>query len=139
MAKKSPNSPCPCGQGAKYKKCCGPLHRGSPADTPERLMRSRFAAYALGLVTYIIETTDPSGSAWQADIDQWKRGVESFVAQTDFVSLQIVEAPPPSESDGTVHFKATLRTAAGESIMDERSRFRRVDGHWKYHSGVQPG
>ena len=32
---------CPCGSGISYRDCCGPLHQGKPAPTPEALMRSR--------------------------------------------------------------------------------------------------
>ncbi|AZU48233.1 SecC motif-containing protein [Aeromonas hydrophila] len=29
--------------------CCGSLHRGAAAQTPEQLMRSRYSAFVLGL------------------------------------------------------------------------------------------
>jgi len=102
-------------------------------------MRSRFSAYALGLAAYIIETTDPAGPMWQEDVGSWKHSIESFAAQTEFVNLEIVDAPRPSDSEGTVHFKATLQTQAGPDLMDELSVFRRADGRWRYHSGTQPG
>src|SRR5947208_1479091 len=55
--KQGPNEPCPCHSKKKYKKCCGPAHGGTPAPTPEALMRSRYSAYVLGLAEYVLDTT----------------------------------------------------------------------------------
>jgi SEC-C motif-containing protein len=53
-------SPCPCGSGLAYGACCQPAHTGrAPPDTPEKLLRSRFAGYRLGLVDYLVSTTHP--------------------------------------------------------------------------------
>jgi len=54
------NDDCPCGSGASYTHCCQPSHNGSPAPTAERLMRSRYCAYTLGLIDYLIVTTLPA-------------------------------------------------------------------------------
>ena len=52
-----PPRDCPCHSGLRYVACCARLHRGEqPAATPEALMRSRFAAFALGLGEYLVET-----------------------------------------------------------------------------------
>ena len=49
--------PCPCGNGAVYQVCCGPLHNGErEAVTAEELMRSRYSAYAKGLSDYVFRT-----------------------------------------------------------------------------------
>ena len=49
-------NPCPCG-GFLYSSCCAPLHRGEcQAATAEQLMRSRYSAYALGEVEYLLQT-----------------------------------------------------------------------------------
>src|SRR5262249_20553516 len=48
---------CPCQSDLRYADCCQPLHerRREPA-TPEALMRSRYAAFALGLGAYLVDT-----------------------------------------------------------------------------------
>ena len=39
---------CPCGSGATYGECCGPIHDGTAkAKTAEALMRARYSAYAV--------------------------------------------------------------------------------------------
>ena len=68
---------CPCQSGLRYKRCCRPLHQGAPAPSPEALMRSRYSAYALGLVDYIIDTTLPAGPHWQADRSAWASELQS--------------------------------------------------------------
>ena len=47
MKKFSINSPCPCGSGGKYKKCCQKYHKGALAKDALTLMKSRYSAYAL--------------------------------------------------------------------------------------------
>ena len=53
--------PCPCTSKKPYDRCCGPFHGGTAApETAEQLMRSRFSAYALGKVDYLIATRSES-------------------------------------------------------------------------------
>lgn len=96
-----------------------------------RLMRSRFAAYALDLVDYVMDTTDPSGAMWQADRDAWRRDLLAFTSVTEFRGLRVVEQREVGD-EGIVAFEATLKTPAGVQVMAERSRFVRRDGRWLY-------
>ena len=51
---------CPCGSGTSYDACCGRLHRGTAhAATAAELMRSRYAAYAVGDDDYVFRTWHP--------------------------------------------------------------------------------
>ena len=48
---------CPCGSGL-YVTCCQPLHlKQQFAQNAEQLMRSRYSAFALQQIDYILETT----------------------------------------------------------------------------------
>ena len=48
---------CPCGHGP-YAECCQPLHlKQQSALNAEQLMRSRYSAFALQQIDYILETT----------------------------------------------------------------------------------
>ncbi len=50
-------SDCPCHSGLRYAECCRPYHQAHrSAPTPEALMRSRYAAFALGLDAYLART-----------------------------------------------------------------------------------
>jgi SEC-C motif-containing protein len=97
-------------------------------------MRSRYAAYALGLADYILRTTHPEGPHFEDDRDRWLAEVKRFSASAAFVGLEIVEASEANEA-GFVHFVARLQ--AGDKIVEmaERSRFEKIAGLWRYHSG----
>ncbi|PKN22360.1 MAG: hypothetical protein CVU68_04410, partial [Deltaproteobacteria bacterium HGW-Deltaproteobacteria-3] len=57
MTEKEKNRPCPCGNGLKFAECCGPFLEGSrPAPTAEALMRSRYTAFAVQDVPYILRS-----------------------------------------------------------------------------------
>ena len=59
---------CACGSGETYANCCRPYHSGElQPDTPERCLRSRYAAFAYRLPIYIIETTDKKNPSYMKD------------------------------------------------------------------------
>lgn len=98
-------------------------------------MPSRFSAYALGLVNYILDTTDPEGPQWVEDRGTWVAEVRAFSASTQFRGLAILDAPDPSDNQGFVTFRATLQREGRDVSFTERSRFVRREGRWLYHSG----
>ncbi|CAM5743623.1 YchJ family metal-binding protein [Mycolicibacterium aubagnense] len=113
----------------EYAACCGPLHRGErPAATALALMRSRFTAFALGEVDYLLATWHPTTRPADLDLDAdvvWRR-------------LQIVDTEAGGEDDatGVVQFRAQYVRAGGRHILHERSRFARSrDGRWLYVDG----
>lgn len=120
--------PCPCGSGATYDACCGRLHRGAArATTAEELMRSRYAAYAVGDLDHVFRTwhprTRPDDLSPDPDL-AWTR-------------LDIVGAEAGGEDDeeGEVEFEARYRTPSGSGVLRERSRFARRAGRWVYVDG----
>lgn len=129
--------PCPCLRGAPYRACCQPLHDGAPAPNPEALMRSRYAAYAGGVCSYILDTTDPAGPHAQAHRGRWLREVRAFCEETEFVGLDVLEHREDGD-EGFVTFRARLRQRGRDASFVERSRFVREGGRWLYHDG-QPG
>jgi SEC-C motif-containing protein len=102
---------CPCGAGA-YEVCCAPLIRGQQlAPTAERLMRSRYSAFALA-------------------------GVElAACGQTRWLGLTVLasEAGDPGDAEGTVEFQARWSSRGRSGVLEERSRFGRgPQGQWLY-------
>ncbi|WP_053383478.1 YchJ family protein [Leucobacter celer] len=121
------SEPCPCGRGEPYDACCGPLHAGRAAPTAERLMRSRYSAFALGLGEYLLLSWDPATRPASMELDEavvWKR-----------LFIERVEAGGPFDAEGFVTFTAVGRGAEGRFEQRERSRFGRVDGRWVYTDG----
>ena len=103
-------------------------------------MRSRYSAYAVGAVEYLIETTDPAGPQWRDDRSAWADEIEQFCRHTRFEKLSVRSASA-HEEHGEVHFFAKLSRGGEDVSFEERSRFTRVDGRWLYHSGIvdEPG
>ena len=53
---------CPCTSGSDYASCCEPIiTQQQQAKTAEQLMRSRYSAYALGKVDWIVDSQSPDG------------------------------------------------------------------------------
>jgi len=102
-------------------------------------MRSRFAAYAAGLVDYVLATTVPAGPAWEGDPVSWRARTADFCRTSAFMGLTILEVTPPSVTDpdqGEVLFHAHIQSLDGDDrSICERSRFIRIGGRWLYHSG----
>jgi SEC-C motif-containing protein len=129
---RSPDAPCPCGSGRKFKRCCQRFHQGTPAPTPEALMRSRYAAYAVGDIDYVIATTDPEGPQWQADRAAWAEDIRRFSTLTRFEKLEIRDVSPIADARGEVEFHAQLRRDGDDVSFAERSAFVRRESRWLY-------
>ena len=121
--------PCPCGSGVGYHACCEPLHLGErSAETAEELMRSRYAAYACGVVDYLFRTWHPRTRPLEVRIDP------GIVWQ----GLEVTDATAGGAEDdhGEVEFTAVFDDAGRAGTMRERSRFTRRAGRWLYVDGV---
>ena len=95
-------------------------------------MRSRYAAYALGLVDYVLDTADPSGPHGG---EGQRLSVTAFCRDTRFEGLTVLKASQSGDT-GVVAFRAQL-TRDGEDVsFGERSTFSRVSGRWLYVSGT---
>lgn len=116
---------CPCLSGLTYDECCGALHSGSAlAPTAERLMRSRFSAFAVGDVDYLLSSWHPSTRPATLELDpdvRWYR--LDILGRTGGGLL---------DSEGTVEFEAHYRSPDGTGSQHENSYFVRDDARWFY-------
>lgn len=129
----SPSKPCPCTSGHPYATCCGPFHQGKLPNTALQLMRSRYAAYALGLPEYIIKTTHPANPDFRRDSATWAEEILAFCKQTEFRGLEILDVQEKG-STATVTFIAHLVQNHHDVSFTEKSLFERVDGRWLYRA-----
>jgi len=106
--------------------CCGPLLDGIPARTAEKLMRSRYTAYVLGRGDYLRLSWHPDTRPSRVRIDD-----------TRWLSLRIEATEQGGEDDvcGTVTFTAAFISDGECSLLHEKSRFKKIDGHWFYLDG----
>jgi SEC-C motif-containing protein len=118
---------CPCGTGKSYCECCGPWHdgflRGVHAPTPEALMRSRYSAFVLGLIDYLLATWHPSTAPG-----------ELLLAPVQWMGLEVRHTQMAGDA-GVVEFVARCKTNGRAERMIETSRFVRQDGRWLYIDG----
>jgi SEC-C motif-containing protein len=94
-------------------------------------MRSRYAAYAKGLVSYVLAT---SGEPTTSDVETRRMEVAAFSAQATFEGLAILEVEP-NEAVAYVTFRAQLSMGGRDASFTERSRFERVGERWLYVAG----
>ena len=124
MAHVTDASPCPCGSGGTYGSCCAPLHRGQAAPTAERLMRSRYSAFAVGDEDYLLASWHPGTRPPSVDLDpglEWTR-----------LDVLASTGGSPFHKTGTVEFRAHYREHGKPGALHENSEFARVDGAWVY-------
>ena len=122
-------SRCPCLPALPYGECCGPLHAGSsPAPTAERLMRSRFSAFAVGDPGYLLATWHPSTRPSTLTLDDDVRWTRLDILGRSRGGML--------DNEGTVEFEAHYRAPDGPGSQRENSRFVRESGAWVYLDGV---
>ena len=123
---------CPCHSGEPYQTCCQPYHNGQPPPTPEALMRSRYAAYALGKVGYVLKTERPDSPRLKTDVAAFRKDLKWFCEHTEFVGLHILKQATTSLEQATVTFHAVLIQDGRDASFTERSLFEKVNGRWLY-------
>jgi SEC-C motif-containing protein len=95
-------------------------------------MRSRYAAYALGKIGYIIQTEHKNNQRTPKEMVAWRKDLKFFCQNTRFLGLQIVDEANLSEEQATVTFRAVLLQGGKDASFTERSLFERVNGRWFY-------
>ncbi|MCC6854614.1 MAG: hypothetical protein IT189_00995 [Microbacteriaceae bacterium] len=111
--------------------CCAPIIDGrATAPTAERLMRSRFTAFALGDADYLLKSWHPTTRPRSLQLDpdlRWYR-------------LDIIGRSKGGllDTEGIVEFVAHYRSPAGIGEQRENSRFLRDAGEWRYLAAVGP-
>jgi len=121
------NYPCPCGSDEPYTACCQRWHEGLAegihAPTPETLMRSRYSAYVVGLIDYLLATWHPSTAPGELELSPIK-----------WIGLEVRHAEEAGDA-GVVEFVARCRVNGKAQRLHETSRFVRQDGRWYYIDG----
>ncbi|MDO8252264.1 MAG: YchJ family protein [Rhodoferax sp.] len=123
--------PCPCDSSRPYSACCGPWHAGLDAGlhapSPEALMRSRYSAFVLGLVDYLLATWHPTTAPDELELSPVK-----------WLGLEVRRVQAQGDA-GVVEFVARCREGGRAQRLHETSRFVRQGGRWYYIDGQMSG
>lgn len=126
---------CPCCSGKMYVDCCKRFHNGADPENALQLMRSRYSGYALRQAAYMIKTTDLDNPNYKKNHEEWTKEILQFCQRTRFDKLEIIEFVDGNDV-AFVTFIAYLTQGNADVSFTEKSRFRKVNGKWLYHSGV---
>ena len=121
---------CPCGSGSSFGDCCEPIVSGQrKAKTAEQLMRSRYTAYVMKKVDYLVQTTHPD--ARPRDLE---KSIRKWMKQVEWLKLHIVATEEGAESDcaGHVEFIAEYLADTGPGRHHECSTFEKIEDEWYY-------
>jgi len=127
--------PCPCGSGRLLAECCLPVIRGErEAANPEELMRSRYSAFALGEVDWIMASHHPD-TVGEIDRDE----VEQWSASSEWLGLRIRETEGGESGDdtGTVTFRARYKVQGRQVDHVEHAHFEKDGASWRFHSVLE--
>ena len=128
--------PCPCGALSPRRKllahadCCGRYLddlAATPAPDAQALMRSRYSAFVLGRLDYLLATWHSSTRPAELTLDPAAKWLGLEVR-----SHRIIDA-----DHAEVEFVARYREGGRAVRLHERSRFVREAGRWCYVDGDQ--
>jgi SEC-C motif-containing protein len=132
----SMSASCPCGRvdakkrAVAYADCCGRFvehFNDVPAPDAEHLMRSRYSAFVLERVDYLLATWRSSTRPASLDFD----------AGAKWLGLEVREHKITGADTAEVEFVGRYRLEGRAVRLHERSRFVCEDGRWFYVDGDQ--
>ena len=116
---------CLCGRELHFDDCCGRyLDDDEHPSSAEQLMRSRYAAFALGNEAYLAKS-------WASAT----RPVSiSLVPDQVWTRLEVLDTVGGGvlASDGIVEFRAHYERDGVPGVLEERSAFAREKSRWVY-------
>ena len=123
---------CPCrtaDDATAYEACCGRYHAGPlhlQAPNAEALMRSRYSAFVLDRLDYVMATWHPGKRP--ASLDPNPAGLK-------WLGLELRRHTETDADHATVEFVARSKLGGRAARLHELSRFVREGGHWFYLDG----
>lgn len=125
---------CPCQSNLVYGDCCGVLHsHQQQAKTAEQLMRSRYSAFVIENIDYIVETTAPT-----QQILLNRQALQVWAQQTQWLGLQVLQHKILDKQHSLVVFEAKFQGEEEEQIHDEQSLFVNIANRWYFVDPTVP-
>jgi SEC-C motif-containing protein len=116
-----------------YKDCCKPYIKGKKnAPTPEALMRSRYTAYVVHAIDYIIDTCHEDTKKTMN-----RKGIEKWSEEATWLGFKIiaVEGGGDGAHRGTVEFEACFEQKMLSKVHHEVATFEKIGDRWLYVDG----
>lgn len=128
---------CPCGSGERLRACCGPYHAGREPEDVERLVRTRFAAFACGDGAYLWRTTHPDHPLRARPEAEVVRELSAARRSLRYREL-ILHASETDVERGRarVLFTARVFSKGRDRSFVELSDFAFLEGGWRYLDGL---
>ena len=98
-------------------------------------MRSRYSAFALGDVEYLVRTLHPDHLDSKTPPDELRAALRSTCRVYRYTGLTIEETLDDSQDRAHVTFLAKLFEKGADRSFRERSAFARTAEGWRYLSG----
>ena len=125
---------CYCNSNKEFSQCCQPIILGAAkAETAEQLMRSRYSAYVVADINYLLnshhKSTRPTKE--RKNILKWAKSVR-------WIGLEVISTQKgtATDSDGYVEFKAMFEENGKLDYIHEKSYFVKENSLWYYKSGT---
>lgn len=125
---------CPCNPLRKFDICCQPLILGKDnAKTAEQLMRSRYSAYVVADINYLMNSHYP-----QTRPTKERKSILKWAKSVQWLGLQIISMKKGElhDNEGYVEFKALFMTDSKVESIHENSYFMKENNKWYYKSGT---
>ncbi len=121
-------STCLCGKPLPFERCCGRFIRaGETVPNAEHLMRSRYTAFVLRDVTWLLATWHPATRPTDLALNE--------EPSPQWLGLQVQRFEVQDTDHATVEFVARYKVNGRAHRLHEISHFERLDGHWFYRDG----
>jgi SEC-C motif-containing protein len=149
-----PTDKCLCGSSFVYADCCDVYHKGAIPSTPEKTLRARYSAYALGVPQYIIDSshsTSPeyleymleSQASLKSGVKRWSKDIIKMSNEYQYLGFEVASDPietttgkGDSNSKCSLKFRVLFREATGALMaVEEESTFLNEGGRWLYVDG----
>ena len=120
-------SNCYCGNSIFFQDCCEPYIKGIANDpSAEKLMRSRYSAFAIEAADYLVNTTHSSKRRLHN-----KKVILAWSQANKWLKLEVL-----ASTETTVTFKAYfLDESLKAQVHYEYSTFKLENGKWFYVDG----
>ena len=123
---------CLCDSKNPFSECCKPYLVGTKhAESPEKLMRSRYCAYTYSNIDYIQKTMRKKAAENFDPVS-----AKNWSSSVMWLGLTVIDAPLSKDQFGTVTFFARFLDNRIKKTIFEKSQFEKIDEQWFYVDGT---